>query len=134
MAVRLPYSPSCVNLLFLATYLQLLGLVYPQTWGSKLGYRSVQVFIHTNYNRQTWYETPGKHAGNSLSRLGIGTRVRKGVREDFQNEKAPYVSWRVVYELTRVEERGIPDGWNNLCRNMEGREKTGLTGLPVWYG
>lgn len=31
--------------------------------------------------------------------------VRRGVREDFQNEKTPYVSCRVVYELTRVEER-----------------------------
>lgn len=47
----------------------------------------------------------GKSTRNSLSRLGIGMGVRKGVREDFQNEKIPYVSWRVVYELTRIEER-----------------------------
>lgn len=40
-----------------------------------------------------------------LFRLGIGTRVRMDVREDFQNRKTLHVSEGLVDELTRGEER-----------------------------
>ena len=68
--------------------------------------------------------------------MGLGTRVRMDVREDFQNRKTLYVSGGLVYELTRGEERidaiGIPGRRNSLCENMKGREKTVLLGHLIW--
>lgn len=62
-----------------------------------------------------------------LSRLGIGTRVRMDVSEDFQNRKTLYVTGGLVYELPRGEERidakGLLSKWNSLHKNREGREK-----------